>query len=356
MLFKELLQKRKKLKASSLVFCGLLGGVFVGTFFFFQYKQQDQFDRYRSDLTHIAQARQHVRHMIEIHGSVSAYHALEEEVTHESLEYQRDIAHIFGEELYKVEGLNGLHACDHTLLNGCFHGVLLSTIGREGLQAIDQVEEICQKDGEIDLACHHGIGHGFGEYFGPQNLNQQFEACTNLSWKKPVGGCVGGVMMEYHFPSLLDEKNQIIGIKRFDPKRPYDPCDSVAEAFKNSCAYYIPRWWKSVIDYQQIGKLCDGFETKDQQWYCYHGAGYIAAHFTDFNVEKTKQLCDLMPNQPGRLWCRMSAAWSFETSPVEHDRQLWQEICQDLDGDEAACIVEHDFDFVMITLPDISTE
>jgi hypothetical protein len=311
---------------------------------------------YNSEVVDVKAKRIEIEQLILEYGQAEAYQKLKQQVSGESLGYQHDAAHIFGETLYRTVGLAGLPVCDNTLLNGCFHGFLLSAISRQGLPVIAQIDQYCDTDQDIlFLACHHGVGHGLGEYLGPSQVNDQLEACLELDWRKPVGGCVGGVIMEYHFPSILDDDAQIIGVRRFGWSRPYDPCDQLSAKFKNSCAYYIPRWWKNFLSYQEIGQLCQGFAT-EQQWYCFHGAGYIAAHLTEFDVDGTKLLCAQMPSSQAELWCRLSAAWSFETSPAQKDRAVWPQLCQDLAGQEDFCLAEHDFDLVMPTLPDIEQQ
>ena len=79
---------------------------------------------------------------------------------------QHGIAHIFGEVLYKSRGLSGITVCDGSFAFGCFHGLMVNALPKEGLGSVQQLDQMCnQKFGEYNLGCQHGLGHGIAEFF-----------------------------------------------------------------------------------------------------------------------------------------------------------------------------------------------
>src|SRR3989304_7210773 len=124
---------------------------------------------------------------------------------------QHAAAHIFGQVLYVNVGLSGATICDESFAFGCFHSFLANAIQAEGMGVIKNLNEQCiAKLKSQALGCQHGIGHGILASTGYEfaNLANALEICDSLPANDPIGGCLGGVFMEYNLQTTLGVKGR----------------------------------------------------------------------------------------------------------------------------------------------------
>lgn len=241
------------------------------------------------------------------------------------------ITHIFGEQLYKKEGLSGVTVCDGYFAYGCYHGFIISAIQDKGVEIVLQLSEECiRKNGPQETGCRHGIGHGLLEYLGGNQLQKALEICSTLQKVSPLG-CTQGVFMEYNRPGMMGMSNQFLGLRKLeDEKKLLEPCSSLPEKFMISCYYEQSQWWVGVLqgDYKRIGTLCAGLGGKDVSKSCVLGVGVIAGQQTEYNIEKTISLCSQMPDVNSQVDCRSGAGWVFKVNPNFRDQAV--QMCTDL--------------------------
>lgn len=137
-----------------------------------------------------------------------------------------NIGHVIGEELYKQEGIDGIHICTSEFRYACAHALVIGIFADEGEFALESIKDICESSGESVASspmCFHGVGHGLLAY-----LNYDFEHAVSLcesvdseNISKPEEGlrfvnasdeCVGGVAMEIvtgtHDPDAWDRAKE----------------------------------------------------------------------------------------------------------------------------------------------------
>ena len=238
-------------------------------------------------------------------GGNEAYALLRKRYTKAPPNIAHNIAHVFGEALYSKGGLKYLTVCDGSFIFGCYHGFLGKVISERGLGALSDLDAICNTTGIERLGCHHGIGHGIISYFGETRLNEALEACASLSWKQPVGGCTGGLFMEYNFRNAHLEDKGSTYVRPYTGNV-YAPCDTLPERFARACFYEQPDWWRRVFkdDYKKLGELCSAVRDMANRELCFIGTGRMAAQSMQYDKEKTIIECARMPTIDAVALCR----------------------------------------------------
>ncbi len=257
--------------------------------------------------------------------------------------YVHELAHIIGQLIYSKMGVDGIAICDKSFAFGCYHTFLASAIKDHGLEIIPSLNQKCaNKLQDQALGCTHGLGHGLVADLGysDSTLNQALGICAGLSGSDPIGGCAGGVFMEYNLRTLEGPEGQL---RTFNSAHPYHPCLNLPSQYRPACIYWQTQWWGGVISgsaeevYNQIGKYCFGLTNNSLQQECFRGAGNAVTQFANWEVDKTIQLCNLMPTKIGKLECRGSAAGLFWTDPLAKAHA--KEICHDADSNiEQSCL------------------
>ncbi|MDP3779280.1 MAG: polysaccharide deacetylase family protein [bacterium] len=244
---------------------------------------------------------------------------------------QHLLGHIFGEELYNKYGISGLSTCDSEFIFACYHGFLGKALSAEGLGAVEKLGKECDQKKQDRLGCDHGVGHGIVAYLGDKKLTEALESCARLSWKGLVGGCSGGVFMEYNFKNSHIPENGDISIRTLDDKNPFAPCDSLPERFQYACYYEQPDWWSHVYreDFIKVAKLCDSLKNKEYKDFCFIGTGRIIAQAKKYEVKDTIELCRDMPGTRAEVLCRSGGFLSI--IDYTHDRDHSLSMCEGLD-------------------------
>ena len=270
---------------------------------------------------------------IEAVGGKEAYQEFTKVTEKKSINDSHTDAHLFGEALYKIEGINAVSVCDNKFSYGCYHSFLGSAIYSEGLEIVAELNNQCFSNlGSDGLACQHGIGHGILSSVGydEKSLYQSLDVCNNLSVKDPIGGCFGGVFMEYNFQTMLLDQAKVRGFNKDDP---YFPCFTVKEEYRPACFYNQGQWWLSSIPknteerIKSISSLCHELPNLDLKTQCYKGFGVNLASFIDYDLEKAKQICGLIQSRSEEIICRSGVAISFLAAPRLKD--IGGKLCQD---------------------------
>lgn len=243
--------------------------------------------------------------------------------------------HIFGETLYSKLRLDGVGVCDDSYGFGCYHGFFGTAIAREGIEILSGLDKAClDQYGALGLGCQHGIGHGLGEFYGPERINEQLDACNNLSWKGTFFGCSGGVFMEYNFPTVIEGDTAQAATRSFNADMPYEPCDRLSDRFRQSCYLELGTWYAEVFpnDWETLEKLCVNLLGNERKA-CFIGIGVGIAPKLFYDYEHSVNYCSHF-DDTGEQLCLSGVAWSFFANP-DH-RSSSKSICA-VAPDPTAC-------------------
>lgn len=232
----------------------------------------------------------------------------------EHLGIQHQAAHVFGELLYDYRGTEGVWVCDTDFSFGCFHSLFGRAIAQEGIGVISLLEQSCMDAyGPGGLGCVHGIGHGLGEYFGPERIGEQLEICKSMQWQGSLFGCSDGVFMEYHFPTDVTAQQVTTSTMQISLGNEYDPCTKTGDLYAGACYFSLPSWWIDVLE-RDIGRmrtLCDAVRGDDNRRYCRLGIGYAVAPVFRYDIGEVKHLC------AGDVLCLAGASFGFFVNETE---------------------------------------
>ncbi len=179
--------------------------------------------------------RNQIASLISQKGGERAFLELKSAVGGEEIPQQHLLAHIFGEELFEKEGVEGIGVCDETFTFGCYHGFFTAAVGQEGAGIVSELDKKCiELFGEMGLGCPHGIGHGLGEYYGGDRLSEQLAVCDTLTWQGRLFGCRGGVFMEHNFPTVVGAEDAEATVRALEGTNYFSPCDSVSQNAKST--------------------------------------------------------------------------------------------------------------------------
>ncbi|MEX0917808.1 MAG: hypothetical protein WDZ93_01495 [Candidatus Paceibacterota bacterium] len=272
-------------------------------------------------------------------GGRKAYMWFGEVYSHLSEVQQHSYAHVFGEALYKTEGIPGVAVCDSGYGFGCYHSFFGRALIENGLSILSELDQACiDAYGPKGLGCQHGIGHGVIAELGYDELNKSLEACMRLNWQGPIGGCTSGVFMEYNFATM----------QQADMRQPgewgmHHPCTEVDDRYIEACYFEQPAWWSALNgqDYAAVGDLCSEIEDQKGREACYRGAGNVIAGLQEYDVDEMLAACGTMPDREGEMLCIEGAVWIVSNQPAFKDE--WERLCDSLDGEyHRRCLMSHD--------------
>ncbi|MFZ2886838.1 MAG: hypothetical protein WA021_03395 [Minisyncoccia bacterium] len=281
------------------------------------------------------------RDEIEKRGAVGAYEELAKIVEDKSVNEKHKEAHAFGAALFASEGAGGLSVCDSRFSFGCFHEFLGTAIPALGIGSIHELNDACYADlTESPLSCQHGIGHGVLAAYGYDDvaLRDSLEACRSLKQKDPIGGCYGGVFMEYNVRTMLGDEGHL---RAFTGNR-FDPCDALDDAFVPACIYWLPQWWIEIEPadiphrrdrFTKFGEYCREFASEPEtRRACFEGLGNIVADYSNFDPVAAHSYCKAAGTQPAeRLLCIGIGANHFGLSV---SAEAAAQMCENLTGEE----------------------
>lgn len=285
------------------------GGVFIGTLL---YSVPSKGPLSETEIAY--------ENLISQEGGKAAYMKFSESVKNEPPARQHELAHSFGAALFTSEGKSGLSVCDSAFSYGCFHEFLGRAITAHGLSVTTELNQGC-RDALVEspLSCQHGIGHGILSYLGydEKALKRSLEECLALPYNDPIGGCYGGVFMEYNLQTMLGRSGRI---RPLTDDEQY-PCDALESEFRAACYFWQPQWWRQMLlqqgvdddlnAYARIGSFCRAAGPSHERS-CFEGVGNNVPADADFDAKQARELCDAAAETSvQRLYCRSLAANSL---------------------------------------------
>lgn len=224
-----------------------------------------------------------------------------------SYDASHELAHMAGEILFEKEGMSGISRCTADFEFGCYHGFAGKALSGSGLESVAKINAACTKS-EDPLGCLHGIGHGVLAFLGNDKLAEALTVCAALKQESPVGGCFGGVFMEYNFNTMQSDTG--IAVRPFDESGANEPCDELSDEFKIPCYFDQPAWWHAAATdglhdererFRDVGLRCAKLPSP-YQFPCYQGAGNVIGPTSGYDETVMKEWCDAMPEE-GREEC-----------------------------------------------------
>lgn len=312
------------------IFLGILLGIFtvVAINYFTAGTQQSPIDLEAVTKMNAVDEKEYWMQQISDKGGLAAYKYFSSLYSKAPSEIQHTHAHVFGEALYKVEGIDGIAVCDSNFSFGCFHSFFGWAMITKGTGIVKELDAACVSVyGIKGLGCPHGIGHGVMVEIGNDNLDTALNLCSELSWQEPIGGCTSGVFMEYNQNTMGD------GNPRQKNADWHYPCNVIDSRFTPACYFEQTTWWSGLTegDFNLIGKLCSEVESTAGQEACFRGAGHTSASRFDFDFDKMKNTCSLMPDQDSELLCIEGATWLTSWEP--RFQNTWQQMCDGFTGE-----------------------
>lgn len=218
------------------------------------------------------------------------------------------LAHIVGEVLYEKNGPLGIAACGTEFAYGCYHGFAGRALEEKGMDSISTVNESCLTSID-ELGCQHGIGHGILAFLGNDQLLQALKACESLHQSSPVGGCFGGVFMEYNFNTMQSPSG--IEVRPFMNVPAYEPCVSLPSDLQSACYFDQPAWWHASAlpnasekeRFARDGELCSFVRDTENKETCYRGIGNVVAPTSGFSEPLMHEWCGMMPGRSAETLC-----------------------------------------------------
>ena len=231
-------------------------------------------------------------------GPETAYSELIEQSGAYSKGALHEMAHEFGGALYRNVGLEGILVCDTQFDYGCYHEFLGKAIADQGVGILRELNEQCQSLLSEPGFCQHGIGHGIQAHVGYEksDLKEALRLCSALPGNDPIGGCIGGVFMEYNFRTMLAEESTL----REDTSLS-SPCQDLQGAQQDACLFWQPQWWHGSLGYGKdestfatLGEHCRAVHNQLQDTSldtCLRGIGNILGTFDSVTTTTVQKLC-----------------------------------------------------------------
>lgn len=285
--------------------------------------REETVDLTQSEDDRVAELRSHIRE----DGPREAFSSFARAMQPLSSKQQHPQAHLFGRALYEETGLEGFSVCDSQFSFGCFHEFIGLAIEERGPEVIRSLNEGCIQQGSGNLGCQHGIGHGVLAYAGyrEKDLAEAVNLCRDLKQSDPIGGCYGGMYMEYNLHTMKGEDAR---------SRPYayadrfKPCSETSNLeLRRSCLYWQPQWWNQAMSapdsdesFEVMGRFCrEAKELLGVDEECFRGIGNITSAAANFVPERTIELCKVATQSTQELlWCMSIVAnhLNTEASPA----------------------------------------
>jgi hypothetical protein len=225
---------------------------------------------------------------------------------------QHPQAHLFGRALYEEVWLEGFAVCDAQFSFGCFHEFIGLAIEERGPDVIRTLNEGCIQQGSGNLGCQHGIGHGVLAYAGyrDKDLAEAMSLCRDLKQSDPIGGCYGGMYMEYNLHTM---KGSDARSRPYTYSDRFKPCSETSDLeIRRSCLYWQPQWWNQATrvpdseeSFEMMGRFCreaKNLLSVDRE--CFRGIGNITSAAANFVPERAVELCTIATQNTDELfWC-----------------------------------------------------
>lgn len=237
------------------------------------------------------------------------------------------LGHFLGEKIYKELGEPGISVCDFDLDYGCIHGFVMQGIGEKGSGFVENVMQRCLSFGEENISrkesCIHGVSHTilWLKGYSSEDLAGALSSCDTMLTGDDPPQCYSAIFMEYNLRTLDGEENgNWFQIRTFDPSKPLDPCNLLADKYQRPCYSEMGSFWENSFgsDYQRMAGYCDSVPVFVSKKSCYWGIARSMADVYNYDVGKIGDECKKISTQGMLYSCIYGAAVvSFNNKPLE---------------------------------------
>lgn len=246
-------------------------------------------------------------------------------------------AHLFGELLYEVLVLGAVSVCDSSFESGCYHGVFTKTLSGYGEEGIRMFFDTCERLPSPRSGCVHSIGHGLVQLYGRDQIEKALMRCEALGWEGTPFGCVGGVFMEYMFPTLFDgvgidnQLSSVFAIPNVD-----EFCPSLPQMFQDSCYFQIIQGVRDMTQNASdaLAAYCEEIALEAHKQTCYFSIGATSIAVDRLSPSDVHVYCEALDSEFGAIWCHAGASFAYV---LAQDKAAATAVCELID-DAAACI------------------
>lgn len=190
---------------------------------------------------------------------------------------KHELVHIVGEAAFLESGFKGFEACDSFLRFGCYHGVILEAIRKNGYSenVMPGLAGGClglPRGKTVITACAHGIGHGI-MWVRSYNLLASYGECERIFEDADNRFfCYDGVSMENVV--RRDARSELAN--NLDSSDPYYPCNAVPVEYQAACTReHVFHARRTFFD-KDTGKTagyCLYFKEEETRKECFGGLG-----------------------------------------------------------------------------------
>lgn len=249
--------------------------------------------------------------------------------------------HAAGDVLYEQYGAAGLPKCKEYFLASCYHGFTLRAIAAGGMDEVEKVMETCVEEGQpVHVQCAHAVGHGFLTSVGYKYLLEGLKLCDEAYATIrdfPLYNCHDGVFMENIWGVHEGERSPEAWLKADDViypcNEPRIPGHYLKACWSNQPAYL----YQQTGDLKTVGEVCLTIADPVNQESCFNGLARQIHPLAAGPLEKTFELCSLLP-PAWRNYCVVTNAVSgFSVG----DREVPYELCRMIeDSAKPQCYAE----------------
>ncbi len=227
----------------------------------------------------------------------------QEELLHSGLPFTGQthlLNHVVGDYLYATYGPTGLSQCKEYFLASCYHGFILQAIAEKGNAVLGEVLTACEQEGRpVLVQCAHALGHGFLADVGYKNLISALDRCDNMNKSFsnfPLFNCHDGVFMENIWGVHEGQRSADAWLR---PDDPLYPCNDprINENYLVACWSEQPTFIYQFFhqDLKKVSQVCDSLSNPFYQKACFNALARQIHPLAAGNVEKTGELCALLP-------------------------------------------------------------
>lgn len=190
---------------------------------------------------------------------------------------KHELSHIVGEAAFETSGFNGFGACDSFLRFGCYHGVILEAIRKNGYseKVMRNLAEGCvglPRNKTVITACAHGVGHGI-MWVHSYGLLASYEECERIFEDQDNRFfCYDGVSME----NVVRRDTRSGLTNDLESSDPYYPCNRVPVKYQSACTrehvFHARRTFFGKDTLKTAG-YCLYFREEETRKECFGGLG-----------------------------------------------------------------------------------
>lgn len=190
---------------------------------------------------------------------------------------EHELVHIVGETAFLEQSFNGFDVCDSFLRFGCYHGVILEAIRKNGYSegVMKNLANGClslKRNKTVITACAHGIGHGI-MWVRSYDLLSSYEQCERM-FSEPDNRffCYDGVSME----NVVRRDERPALNNQLESRDPYYPCNVVPLQYQSACAREHIFHARRVFfekDTVKTARYCLHFQSEETRKECFGGLG-----------------------------------------------------------------------------------